>query len=497
MYNLNINKKIKNNLNLIYKENKRINSKNKLLKGCLDKDFINKKKNFSSPPFQYFSINYFNFSEKLNSKSKKKIQEEINFLLSLQNKDGSYDEWYKNERSFCTTSYSSFLISNLLLENDKLDYDFKKKLTLSLEKSFNFLKNKSNKNILNQNLAKLIFLINFAKIDNNKNEIILSELSSHLNSVYDTVINSIEHEYKGIDLGYLTISLMLSAEILKKKNCKKTEKIFLRLLKLSKNLTLNFNYFPSYIFSRSSRIFLIYGFYFALRQNFINPSEFRNIYKFYNQNFTLIYNSKNFRYLSFFFSTDKVKVLLDNGKKIFKKNYIDKKIKKIDDYLTFINKDIKIFIYKKNPNLIAFFIKGKIKILLCDILVLNNKKYLPVILKNIKILDKKILIKQKFIKINNLKNIAFRFIALISILSKIKILNKFIDYFAKYFLIIKKKKITILKNLKRFTLRIKNFLLKKLLYLIKVNIIWYLILKLIIFPPHLFYQKMKFYDQKK
>jgi len=149
MYNLNINKKIKNNLNLIYKENKRINSKNKLLKGCLDKDFINKKKNFSSPPFQYFSINYFNFSEKLNSKSKKKIQEEINFLLSLQNKDGSYDEWYKNERSFCTTSYSSFLISNLLLENDKLDYDFKKKLTLSLEKSFNFLKNKFNKNILN------------------------------------------------------------------------------------------------------------------------------------------------------------------------------------------------------------------------------------------------------------------------------------------------------------------------------------------------------------
>ena len=391
MYNLNINKKIKNNLNLIYKERKKINSKNKSLKGCLDKNYINKKKNFSSPPFQYFSINYYNFSETLDSKTKKKIQKEVKFLLSLQNDDGSYDEWYKNERSFCTTSYSSFLISNLLLENNKLDPVFKKKLTLSLEKSFNFLRNKFNKNILNQNLAKLIFLINFAKI-------------------------------------------------LKKKNCKKTEKIFLRLLKLSKSLTLNFNYFPSYIFSRSSRIFLIYGFYFAVRQNFINPSEFRNIYKFYNENFTLIYNSRNFRYLSFFYSTDKVKVLLDNSKKIFNKKYIDKKIKKIDDYLTFINNDIKIFIYKKNPNLIAFIIKGQIKIFLCNLLVFGNKKYLPVILKNIKILDKKILIKQKFIKINNLKNIAFRFITLISILSQIKILNKFIDYFAKYFLIIKKKR---------------------------------------------------------
>ena len=28
------------------------------------------------------------------------INEEVKFLINLQNKDGSYDEWYKNERSF-------------------------------------------------------------------------------------------------------------------------------------------------------------------------------------------------------------------------------------------------------------------------------------------------------------------------------------------------------------------------------------------------------------
>ena len=54
MYNLNINKKIKNNLDLIYKENKRINSKNKSLKGCLDKDFIKKKKIFRPHLFNIF-----------------------------------------------------------------------------------------------------------------------------------------------------------------------------------------------------------------------------------------------------------------------------------------------------------------------------------------------------------------------------------------------------------------------------------------------------------
>ena len=96
----------------------------------------------------------------LNEGTKKKTEEEVSFLLSLQNKDGSYDEWYKYERSFCTSSYTSFLISNLLLENDKLDSNLKGKLIFSLEQSFYFLKNKFNKNILNQNLAKLIFLQN-------------------------------------------------------------------------------------------------------------------------------------------------------------------------------------------------------------------------------------------------------------------------------------------------------------------------------------------------
>ena len=72
MHNLKINKKIQSNLNLIYKEIKKVNIKKKKFKGCLDANFIKEKKNFSSPPFQYFSINYLTFYKMLNEGTKKK-----------------------------------------------------------------------------------------------------------------------------------------------------------------------------------------------------------------------------------------------------------------------------------------------------------------------------------------------------------------------------------------------------------------------------------------
>lgn len=463
MHNLKINKKIQSNLNLIYKEIKKVNIKKKKFKGCLDANFIKEKKNFSSPPFQYFSINYLTFYKMLNEGTKKKTEEEVSFLLSLQNKDGSYDEWYKYERSFCTSSYTSFLISNLLLENDKLDFNLKGKLIFSLEKSFYFLKNKFNKNILNQNLAKLIFLQNYIKINNKNNKDIVNEFNSHLNRVYNFVINSDEYEYKGIDLGYLSVSLMLSAQILKKNNSKKIRKIFLKLIQLARNLTLNFDYFPSYIFSRSSRIFLIYGFYFAAKKKFIDFKEFNKIFKFYNDNFETVYNLKKLRYLSFFYSTDKTLVLLDKTKKFKKTKKMINIFKKRNDYIIFKNKNLKIFIYKKNPNLIALNDKGKTKILLCKSLFLKNAKYVPSNLDNIKITDSKIYLKQKFIKINNLKDLAFRYLTVISFFSRFKILNKLIDYFAKYLLIIKRKEINNFKKFRTISFKNKKILIKEII----------------------------------
>tara|TARA_X000000950_G_scaffold284890_1_gene389116 strand:- start:1072 stop:1584 length:513 start_codon:yes stop_codon:yes gene_type:complete len=168
MSKINIVKNVNLKLDLIHKKINILRIKNKNFKGCLDKDYLDKKKNFSSPPFQYFSVNYLNLNKVLKKNDFKNVNEEVKFLINLQNDDGSYDEWYKNERSFCTSSYTPFLISNLLLNNLKINSNLKRDLLNSLDKSFAFLKKKINKNILNQNLAKLAFLQNYIEIKKKK-----------------------------------------------------------------------------------------------------------------------------------------------------------------------------------------------------------------------------------------------------------------------------------------------------------------------------------------
>jgi hypothetical protein len=448
MSNVNIIKNTNLKLNLIHKKINYFRIKNKNFKGCLDKDYLNKKNNFSSPPFQYFSLNYLNFNHKLKTNVHNNIIEEVKFLINLQNKDGSYDEWYKNERSFCTSSYTSFLISNLLLNNLEIRSDLKMDLLNSLDKSFYFLKEKINKNILNQNLAKLAFLQNYCEIKKErKNIFIKKELKAYSDKLYSFVMKSYEYEYEGVDLGYLTVSLMLSAEILKRKNSKKMMEIFVRLLHVSKKLTLDFKYFPNYIFSRSSRIFLISGFFYAFKQNMINKNDFKRILNFYDKNFKIIYELNNIKYLSFFYSTDQTLSLLDKSKKVYKKNLIGKLNNTDLDFFSLGKKNRNIFFYKKNPNLIAFNLRDRIHIHMCDNIIFKGNKYIPTILKNFSISKKKIIITQKFSKISKLKKTAFKYIKIISIISKIRIFNKLIDYLGKYFLIIKKKEI---KDFKKF-----------------------------------------------
>tara|TARA_X000000950_G_scaffold284890_1_gene389115 strand:- start:32 stop:1024 length:993 start_codon:yes stop_codon:yes gene_type:complete len=260
-------------------------------------------------------------------------------------------------------------------------------------------------------------------------------------------MKSFKYEYNGIDLGYLTVSLMLCAEVLKKKNSKKMREIFLRLLKVSEKLTLNFRYFPNYIFSRSSRIFLISGFYYAFTQKMMSENDFKKILNFYDKNFQTCYALNDLKYLCFFYSTDQILLFFNKSKKIFEKKQI-KKINGIDlGFYSFKMKKKNIFFYKNNPNLIAFTNNNRIQIYLCDSLVFKGSQYSPSILKNIHIHGKKIFIKQNFTKVPNLKKTAFKYLRIISFLSQIKIFNKLIDYLGKYFLIIKKKEI---KDFKKF-----------------------------------------------
>ena len=195
--------------------------------------------------------------------------------------------------------------------------NFKNELFKSIEKSFHFLKGKYNHDILNQNLAKLAFLQNYYFLKKKSKHIQL-EFDQHLQKINRTILSTDHYEYGGIDLGYLTISIMLLFDILKKNRSKKVQFLFLTLIEYARNLTYGFNFFPNYIFSRSSRIFLISGFYFAYRQNIINKREFSNIFYFYKKNFKKFCLRKDLRYLSFFFSSDHIILHLYDHKKIIR-----------------------------------------------------------------------------------------------------------------------------------------------------------------------------------
>ena len=340
-----VHKEIKKNLKFINNKFLKFKKKIELNDGSCDIDYIEKKKNFSSPPFQYHSINYYKFKNSLKLKSNEVSKKKIKYLLRLQNKDGSFDEWYKNERSYCTSSYSSFLISNFILNNKIEDLNFKNELFKSIEKSFHFLKGKYNHDILNQNLAKLAFLQNYYFLKKKSKHIQL-EFDQHLQKINRTILSTDHYEYGGIDLGYLTISIMLLFDILKKNRSKKVQFLFLTLIEYARDLTYGFNFFPNYIFSRSSRIFLISGFYFAYRQNIINKREFSNIFDFYKKNFKKFCLRKDLRYLSFFFSSDHIILHLYDHKKIIRNKTKFKKSRNIGlIYLNANNK--KLFIYKK------------------------------------------------------------------------------------------------------------------------------------------------------
>ena len=454
-----VHKEIKKNLKFINNKFLKFKKKIELNDGSCDIDYIEKKKNFSSPPFQYHSINYYKFKNSLKLKSNEVSKKKIKYLLRLQNKDGSFDEWYKNERSYCTSSYSSFLISNFILNNKIEDLNFKNELFKSIEKSFHFLKGKYNHDILNQNLAKLAFLQNYYFLKKKSKHIQL-EFDQHLQKINRTILSTDHYEYGGIDLGYLTISIMLLFDILKKNRSKKVQFLFLTLIEYARDLTYGFNFFPNYIFSRSSRIFLISGFYFAYRQNIINKREFSNIFDFYKKNFKKFCLRKDLRYLSFFFSSDHIILHLYDHKKIIRNKTKFKKSRNIGlIYLNANNK--KLFIYKKNPNLIAFYKKKKLKIILSDTIYFNKKKYLPTILEKINVRKDCVDLKISYVKINNYKNFIFNYVNLISLFSKINFINLIINKFSKYLLILRKNKASQFKVFKKIYKMNKKFIIRE------------------------------------
>ena len=127
----------------------------------------------------------------------------------------------------------------------------------SLKRLNNFLKSRSCKTNLNQELAKFAFQFYLLKKYNKKSLQLLLKRTLHPDT----------YEYDGIDLGYLSVNLMILSDLLTIKFNNTLYKIFSIQLQQYSHLTNKFSDFSNYIFSRSSRLLMISGFVFALKKN--------------------------------------------------------------------------------------------------------------------------------------------------------------------------------------------------------------------------------------
>ncbi len=449
MFNKNYFKK---NLKLIDKI-----AKKKFSQGSFDIEYNKGKKFFVSPPYQYYSLNFF---EEIYKDRNNYIAGNINMiidnLLKFQNKDGSFDEWYRFERSFCSTSYTSFILSEFLINNKKkITHETFDKIYNSLLRSFEFLKKKQNKLILNQNFAKLSFLQNLNKIIELKNKTVVKKEIFHFEKyIKNKIFNSYDYEYGGIDLGYLTITISLAAKIYTESPTNLNLNNLRHLVLVFKKVTFGFNSISNFIFARSSRVILISGFYISLKLGLITQKEFQNIFDEYKKSIDFFLQDNDFRYLSFFYSTDIYLIYKTNKTLIKKPKNIPKNKIKINfkEIIKLTNKNLKLTLYKKNCNFFEFESKNIKKIVFSDTLKINKSVFVPIILEKISFDDKFVYITSSFSKVNFLKEKVFNYINLLSYFSYIKLINNFIIYFSKYFLITRKKVKKNIKHYKKLTL---------------------------------------------
>ncbi len=361
-------------------------------KKTIDTKYLKKTNNFFSSPHNFFFINGAILKKlEILEIDQKFINSGIKFLIDHQNINGSFDEWYANENSFCASAYTGYYLSNLI--NEKINVNFKEDILTCLKKLNRYLDNKSNFTNLNQELAKFGFQSKFQKRYDPK----------YLNLILKKTLEYENFEYGGIDLGYLSVNLMILSDLLTNKFNNKLFNIFKYQLDIYSKITDNFKNFPNYIFSRSSRIVMLSGFLYAHKKGLISNLEFDNTYQNYIRSLKNYIKKKDKKYLSFFFSGDFVNIISVSQVK-YERHNLKKKINIIPRYRSFIiNKDKSLNFYLANSNILALNSKKNTKYFFDTNLNYLNKKYIPKINERFDFYGKKIFSKNLFIEVKNFK----------------------------------------------------------------------------------------------
>lgn len=129
------------------------------------------------------------------------------FWTKIQNKNGSFNEWYPNEHSFVATSFSTYAVSeSLLLLKEYIPQNENRLIINALTKAGDWLISRNETRVMNQQTGAMIALLNLYLLTNDSN---------YLNSSKDKIslLNQRQSkegwfiEYGGPDIGYLSLAI--------------------------------------------------------------------------------------------------------------------------------------------------------------------------------------------------------------------------------------------------------------------------------------------------
>lgn len=141
-----------------------------------------------------------------NSRVLEWIGAQIEYWLNIRNNDGSVNEVYPFERSFCATSFSTLAITeSLLLLGNDLPFERNR-----LKKTGDWLIRNGNPEVSNQEAACLAALRNLAELlGDARYEVAVARRKADL--LKRQHVQGFFPEYGGMDIGYLSITLSLLA----------------------------------------------------------------------------------------------------------------------------------------------------------------------------------------------------------------------------------------------------------------------------------------------
>ena len=330
--------------------------------GCFDREFWHYKvgKDFPSSIFQTGVLGltllyrnnfpgniYFN-----NPGLLRLIKGGISFWAGLQQKDGTFSEWYPGERSHVATAFTSYAVSETILLLDKtLLEEEKNRVLVALRRAGDWLANHPDKMVSNHTAGAIVALYNLYLLTHKK------EYKEAAEENLKTLLNLQSREgwfpeYGGADLGYLSLTVDFLAKYWQKSG----DKNVLGPLEKAVNF-MNFFIHPDGSFggeygSRGTKFLIPHGLEILSK----NLPQARQIL---DQWFP--FNSFDDRYLIFFFLNNWIQAYFERQKNLsgyqttrktekeFSENFSEAGIlvKKTKDYYL-------IFSYKKNGVLKLF-----------------------------------------------------------------------------------------------------------------------------------------------